>query len=94
MTIAEKVTDLRLNTIDGLCSVIEKMVKGKQDKPSPLMEAALKSVVDLIEQHGGYDAGISRAMDKVRDACGIKKESEDETQAEANQAIASKTKST
>lgn len=63
--------ELRLSTIDGLASAIEKMVKGKQDKPSPLMTAAFSGVLDLLEQHGGYDAGISRVIDKVRQAVGI-----------------------
>lgn len=76
MSIEEKLTDLRINSIDGLCAVIEKMVKGKQDKPSPMMESALRSVVNLIETHGGYDAGISRAMDRVRQACNIPREEE------------------
>lgn len=63
--------DLRLNSIDGIAAAIEKMVKGKQDKPSPLMTAAFSGVLDLLDQHGGYDAGISRAVDKVREALNI-----------------------
>lgn len=89
MSIAEKVNDLRLNSIDGLASAIEKMVKGKQEKPSPLMEAAFRSVLDLLEQHGGYDAGISRAIDKVRDAVGIRKGGDDEKE-KNNEAIGGK----
>lgn len=63
--------DLRLDTIDGLTKVIETMVKGKQDKPSPLMTAAFGAVLDLLDQHGGYDAGIARTIDKVREAVNI-----------------------
>lgn len=73
----EKLNELRLNTIDGLASAIEKMVKGKQEKPSPLMTAAFSGVLDLLDQHGGYDAGISRALDKVRDAVGIPRKPKD-----------------
>jgi hypothetical protein len=75
----EKVNDLRLNSIDGLASAIEKMVKGKQDKPSPMMTAAFGGVLDLLDEHGGYDAGISRAVDKVRDALNIPRKPKQET---------------
>lgn len=63
--------DIRLSTIDGVTAAIETLVKGKQDKPSPLMTAAFGAVLDLLDQHGGYDAGIARAIDKVREAVNI-----------------------
>lgn len=62
---------LRLDTIDGITKAIEILVKGKKDKPSPMMTAAFSGVLDLLDQHGGYDAGICRAVDKVRDALNI-----------------------
>lgn len=71
--------DLRLSTIDGLASAIESLVKGKQDKPSPLMTAAFGAVLDLLDQHGGYDAGIARAIDKVREAVNIPRKPKQET---------------
>lgn len=71
--------DLRLSTIDGLTSAIETLVKGKQDKPSPLMTAAFGAVLDLLDQHGGYDAGIARAIDKVREAVNIPRKPKQET---------------
>ena len=74
--------ELRLDTIDGLTKAIETMVKGKQNKPSPLMTAAFGAVLDLLDQHGGYDAGISRAVDKVREAVNIpRKPKQKETRA-------------
>lgn len=65
--------DLRLNTIDGVARAIEKLVaKGtKADTPKGPMLAAFEGVIGLVEQHGGYDAGIDRAMLKVREALGL-----------------------
>ena len=71
--------DLRLTTIDGITAAIEKLVNGKQDKPSPLMTAAFSGVLDLLDQHGGYDAGISRAVDKVREALNIPRQPKKDT---------------
>lgn len=75
----EKLNDLRLNSIDGIASAIETMLKTKQDKPSPLMQAAFSGVLDLLDEHGGYDAGISRAVDKVRDVLNIPRKPKQET---------------
>ena len=66
--------DIRLNTIAGITEAIEKMVGQKPtgDKPSPTMLAVFEGVIEQIEQYGGFDAGISRAMTRVRQQLGLK----------------------
>lgn len=66
--------DIRLNTITGITEAIEKMVgqQPKGDKPSPVMLTVFEAVIEQIEQYGGFDAGISRAMQKVRQQLGLK----------------------
>jgi DNA-binding FrmR family transcriptional regulator len=75
----EKINELRLNTIDGVVSAIEQMVKDKQDKPSPLMIAAFGGVLDLLEQHVKRKPSMAPVLDQVRDAVGIQRNPKQET---------------
>lgn len=71
------ITDLRLNTIDGITSAIERLVKnqkGAEQPPSKLMLIALDAVLTQIENAGSYDAGICKAMEKCREAYGLPKQ--------------------
>ena len=65
-------TDLKLKTIDGVTALITKIASATIKKGDKSEDAdsnkALEAIVNLVEQHGGYDAGISRAVDLVRKA--------------------------
>ena len=75
----DKINELRLNTIDGVVSAIEQMVKDKQDTPSPLMIAAFGGVLDLLEQQAKRKPSIAPVLDQVRDAVGIPRKPKQET---------------
>jgi hypothetical protein len=72
---SDLLTDLRLNTINGLCAAITKMMGDykKGDKPDSIMLAVFESVLEQIEFNGGYDADIARTTAKVRALIGIPK---------------------
>lgn len=74
-------TDLKLKTIDGVTALITKIAsasakKGGEKAETKEQGSALEAIVCLIEQHGGYDAGISRAMDTVRKAYNMPKKTQ------------------
>ena len=62
-------TDVKLNTIQGVTSVITKMVKmslvGKENKPTE-MGAAMESLITLIEGRGNSE--VNAVMAQVRKA--------------------------
>jgi len=70
---SEILKDLRLNSVDGLCKVIEYVLKNPQEKPDGLMRDAFIAVCDQIEQYGGYESGIANAIAKVRAALDLPK---------------------
>jgi hypothetical protein len=66
---------LRLNTIDGITKMIEKLIgerkKPKDGQPEGPMLAVFEGVIEQIENYGGFDSGISQAMLRVRTQLGL-----------------------
>jgi hypothetical protein len=64
-------TNLKLNTIEGVTSAINALLGTKQaDKPSPMMLAAFDGVLALIEKRGKSQQ-INETVAKVRLALGM-----------------------
>ena len=65
-------TDLKLNTVDGVTALIQRIAKSTKPETNPLMVNAIEAVVNIIDRHSGFDAGVDRALDTVRKAYGFK----------------------
>ena len=63
--------DLKLNTIDGVTALIQRIAKNDKPETNPLMVSAIEAVVNLIDRHSGFDAGVDRALNTVRTAYGL-----------------------
>lgn len=89
-TITNTLKDLRLHSVDGVTKAIELLLgnpgKTKGDKPSPALLGVFEAVIEQVEQHGGFDAGIDRAMLKAREALGIPRKEQPKQEAQTNDA--------
>lgn len=87
-TITNALKDMRLSSVEGVTKAIELLLgnpgKAKGDKPSGAMLGVFEAVIEQVEQHGGFDAGIDRAMLKAREALGIPRNEQPKPEAQSN----------